>query len=83
MRTPGFTAEAAIQDSSRMYAMAGAVDAPARKGAVVVPQALLCNTFLNKCIGPVCVRVRCCAIPPGCCVRVTVFGNTVLSKCFP
>jgi hypothetical protein len=84
MRMPGFTAEAAVLDGGGglTYGMAGAMDAPAT-GAVVAPQALFCNTFLNRCLGPVCVNVRCCALPPGCCVRVSVAGITVLNRCFP
>jgi hypothetical protein len=83
MRIPGFSAEAAILGSGGVtYGTAEAMDAPAG-GAVVEPQALLCNTFLNRCLGPVCVNVRCCALPPGCCVRVRVAGVTVLNRCFP
>jgi hypothetical protein len=84
MKIPGFTAEAAIYDTGAMYGMTATPEAPA-KGAVVAPQqtGILCNTFLNRCVGPVCIRVRCCAIPPNCCLRVTVFGATVLNRCFP
>jgi hypothetical protein len=82
MNTPGFTAEAAIYDSGATYRMTAAPEA-AVTGAAVVPQASLCTTVLNRCLGPVCVRVQLCALPPSACIRVTVAGATVINRCFP
>jgi hypothetical protein len=82
MKLPGFTADAAINDTSAMYGMTAAPEA-AGTGALVVPQASLCTTVLNRCLGPVCVRVQLCALPPSACIRVTVAGVTVINRCFP
>ncbi len=75
MNTPGFTAEAAVYDSSTMYEMAGAMDSPG-KGAVVAPQA--CTS-----IGPcrICVSGR--LFPPGVCVSLSCFGRRLFSRCVP
>lgn len=77
MNTPGFTAEAAIYDSSTMYEMTGATDAPA-KGAVVAPQLGGC-----KSIGPCRICVNFSIFPPRACVRLTCFGSTLLNRCVP
>jgi hypothetical protein len=66
MKMPGFTAEAAIQDTRATYGMTAAREAPT-KGAVVVPQACV-----N--IGPcrVCVDVR--IFPPRACLSFSCLG---------
>jgi len=87
MKIPGFTAEAAISDTGVMYGTTAAPEGAAT-GAVVVPQqegaaAIGCSTFLNRCLGPVCINVRGCLLPPQICVRITAFGATIINRCFP
>ena len=76
MSMPGFTAEAAVRDSSsETYAAMGSPDASA-KGAVVAPQACVS-------IGPcrVCVTFR--PFPPKACVEVRCPLGIGFSKCVP
>jgi hypothetical protein len=74
MKMPGFTAEAAINDTAAMYSMTEASPAPAR-GAVVAPQACV-----N--IGPcrVCVDFR--IFPPRACLSFSCLGFS-RSFCVP
>jgi len=76
MKIPGFTAEAAVYDSGGpMYAMAGAMDAPAKRAAVV-PQA--CAN-----IGPCQVCVTFTPFPPRVCFSVKCPLGIGFSRCIP
>jgi hypothetical protein len=83
MRMPGFTADPAVYASSGlMYGMAGAMDAPAQ-GAVVVPQQTGIGCFNRTfSVGPFSLTLRCCALPPRCCLRACAFG-ICRSFCIP
>ena len=84
MRMPGFTADPTVYGSGSLrYGMAEAMVVPAQLGEVGPLAASLCTTVLNRCLGPVCVRVQLCALPPSACIRITVGGVTVLNRCFP
>ena len=81
MNIPGFTAQAAVHNAGAMYGMTAVSDAFAT--GTVVPQAIGCFTVLNRCLGPVCINVQLCALPPSACIRLTVGGATIINRCFP
>ena len=73
MSMPGFTATASVYRSDASYLPGPSAGAGASGGGVV-PAAFGCKTLLNRKIGPVRIKLRCCAIPPGCCITLSGFG---------
>jgi len=81
MRMPGFTAVASLSQASVHYQMVGAFEA--LTGAEVVPQQLGCTTLINRSFGPLSVRLRCCLLPPQCCLRVCAPVVGCITRCLP
>ncbi len=80
MRMPGFTAETSLHSTSEHYRMAGSGEALVGNGEVV-PQAIGCVSRTFN-LGPLSLNVRCCALPPSCCLRACAFGHC-FSRCIP
>lgn len=73
MSMPGFTAASSIYGHGSSYFPGSSSDAASGEGGVEAA-AIGCKTLLNRRIGPVSIKLRCCAIPPGCCITLSGFG---------
>jgi len=97
MGTPGFTAEfsasghyIAMRTRGAPWSSAALVpqqlEAIDSGAAFELPTAgaaaIGCVTLLDRSLGPASIRLRCCAFPPKCCIRLCAFGRCV-EPCVP
>jgi hypothetical protein len=83
MAIPGFIREEIVlYKTSEQYKMAGAVEALAGSEEVMPQQTGIGCFNRTFSAGPFSLTLRCCALPPRCCLRACAFG-LCRSFCIP